>query len=1012
VVVSSHQAGLHLRRKLAAIRYANVRFSVLSQLAESLSAGRLAAAGRSPLTAVTQGALVRRALRAAGGPLAASAKQAGLVDLVAALARELRRSDDRTADINRIRATGTTTSRAALDAIAAYESYRAEARLYDDVDVLEAAAAAVDAGSAQTILHDTGAIVVHLPTRLDKPDALLLRSLANRTTVVVALHNLDVPEHPPTIAARLGATAQTTIEAPPQQTTYTAVIAPDPIEEIRAAARNVLAATERDAVPLYRTAIVYRDEDAYATALRDTLQAAKITPAVLGGRPLADSVAARGLLGLIRLREQKFARPAVLAWLSGLPHRSGVLRSQARWDQLSRDAGVVRDAATWQTRLTKYANGREQTLAYLETETDDPTVEARRAAIERDVNDARRIVEQVAAIDAATCPPDQPTWQAHVEWALRLRDEFLTPDAAWTAEDREASQMVEEVVRGLATAHSVEPTVSVAVFLRALDDALRSRRRPDGKLGTGVVIGPHRLLLGMDFDRVHVLGALEASFPAAAPVDPLLAGDPLDRRSQREAQERSDWLGALAAADGGHVTVSAPILDIEGRKVYPSPWLLELLVDGDTHPSATAVREGSVTHPRLRRVQSADHALEGATPLNVAERRETEALAAYRAQTDLARIALARREDLPLGRTLQTARARRSTALTEFDGNVAAVSELPLVARGLTGEAQSATGIETWATCPFHFLLGRVLVVAPTEDVEDDRWWQIDAAVGGTLIHSILERFFRDVASTGHPAPGEPYSDEDVRRMETIAAEEFDKVAARGEIGHPLVWANERAAILADLRTVLREDAEQRAAGGWRPAFLEQPFGFPDNENSWPAVTVPLPDGRSIVLRGYIDRVDRRNGAARVIDYKTGREASLDVTAANLLDGGRRLQLPLYAKAVRNHERAEGRPAPATSALYWYCTIRGGFKPRGIDVDDGIETALTDVLSGIDTGVRAGCFPQVPGEFEDYRGTCENCKYCDYDSLCPAGRDVLTAAKRDDAALAPYRALQPQEPEL
>jgi hypothetical protein len=34
--------------------------------------------------------------------------------------------------------------------------------------------------------------------------------------------------------------------------------------------------------------------------------------------------------------------------------------------------------------------------------------------------------------------------------------------------------------------------------------------------------------------------------------------------------------------------------------------------------------------------------------------------------------------------------------------------------------------------------------------------------------------------------------------------------------------------------------------------------------------------------------------------------------------------------------------------------------------------------------------------------------YCDYDSLCPAARDVLTAAKRDDEALAPYRAVQPQ----
>jgi hypothetical protein len=50
--------------------------------------------------------------------------------------------------------------------------------------------------------------------------------------------------------------------------------------------------------------------------------------------------------------------------------------------------------------------------------------------------------------------------------------------------------------------------------------------------------------------------------------------------------------------------------------------------------------------------------------------------------------------------------------------------------------------------------------------------------------------------------------------METIAAEEFEGAAARGVIGHPLVWENQRTVILADLRTLLRYDAEQRAEGG------------------------------------------------------------------------------------------------------------------------------------------------------------------------------------------------------
>jgi hypothetical protein len=510
----------------------------------------------------------------------------------------------------------------------------------------------------------------------------------------------------------------------------------------------------------------------------------------------------------------------------------------------------------------------------------------------------------------------------------------------------------------------------------------------------------------MDFDSVHILGAVEGTFPGTLPVDPLLAGDPLERRAQQEAQSRRDWLSALAVGDGGEVVVSAPATDSEGRAAYPSPWLLDLLA-GDGPPlSATAVRTGTVTHPRLRRVGGVPPG--GGTPLHVGERREQEAAAAHRAGIDLSHTALAQRDDLPLGRALEMVRARRSDRLTEFDGNVAVVAGLPLIAQGLTGSGQSATGIQSWAACPFHFLMGRVLWVAGTEDVEDERWWQIDAAERGSLIHKILERFFGEVAASGRPEPGAAYGPEDIRRMEAIAVEEFESAAARGVIGHPLVWDNQRAVILADLRTLLDLDEEQRGAGGWRPAHVEQGFGW--GEAGWPPVTVALPHGRSVVLRGFIDRVDRAEGAFRVIDYKTGRDSKIDVSAANRLDGGRAVQLALYARAIRDRERAEGRPAPVVSALYWFCTTRGNFRQRQMVAGDDTDAALDDVVAGIDAGVRAGCFPQVPGAYQDHWGTWENCTYCEYDGLCPTGRDVLAETKSTDPALAAHRALQADQP--
>ena len=584
VAVPGHHVGLHLRRRLAADGYASVRFLVLAQLAEALGAGRLAAEGRAPLTAVTRAALVRRALRTAGEVLSGSADQAGLVDLVAALALELHRRGDLPDDARRILGTGTATARAALHAIAEYERLRGVARKYDEVDLLEAAVAELEPGGPAGVAGNLGTLLVHLPARLEGPDARLIRALAGHTEVVVALPDLD-GDASAELAARLGVDLPASaipVATPPAAAT--ALIAADPIDEVHAAVRGVLAAMEGErAGPLHRTAIVYADEDTYGTALRDTLRAAGITPVALGGRPLADSVAARGLLGLIRLPEQEWARPAVLAWLSGLPHRGGVLRSQARWDQLSRDAGAVRGADQWRSRLTQLADSRAGQLAHLEATGD--LNDGRRAAIQRDIDDAHAIAEQVATMDLATRPPGEPTWTAHVSWALALRDRFLAPDAAWTAEDQEASQMVEEVVRGLSAAHDIEPTVSVGAFLRALEDGLRTRRRPEGRLGSGVVIGPLRLLLGMDFDSVHILGAVEGTFPGTLPVDPLLAGDPLERRAQQEAQSRRDWLSALAAGRWGRGGGQRTGHQLRGSRRLPVPWLLELLGGRMAQPS-------------------------------------------------------------------------------------------------------------------------------------------------------------------------------------------------------------------------------------------------------------------------------------------------------------------------------------------------------------------------------------------------------------------------------------------
>ena len=66
-------------------------------------------------------------------------------------------------------------------------------------------------------------------------------------------------------------------------------------------------------------AVLYTAEDPYGPLVREALDAAGLPWHSALGRPAAAGWAARSLLGLIGLRERRFAREAVLEWLVGRP---------------------------------------------------------------------------------------------------------------------------------------------------------------------------------------------------------------------------------------------------------------------------------------------------------------------------------------------------------------------------------------------------------------------------------------------------------------------------------------------------------------------------------------------------------------------------------------------------------------------------------------------------------------------------------------------------------------------
>ena len=85
-------------------------------------------------------------------------------------------------------------------------------------------------------------------------------------------------------------------------------------------------------------------------------------------------------------------------------------------------------------------------------------------------------------------------------------------------------------------------------------------------------------------------------------------------------------------------------------------------------------------------------------------------------------------------------------------------------------------------------------------------------------------------------------------------------------------------------------------------------------------------------------------------------------------------------------------------AAYWFTTTRGEFRfhPRGyFDLDDTEAAArFHDGISTIVAGIRGGVFPANPGRPD--RGSSDNCRFCDFNSLCLARRLEIWERKKND----------------
>lgn len=540
VIVPSNAAGMVARRHLARgvggrQGVAAIEVTTLARLAEQLTAGELGE--RWPATAAVTAALYRAALADAPGSLVAVAEHPLTV-------RALVRAGSALRDLNE----------AALDVLAGSETLAADVvRLrreawgrasgwYDSAELLEVARAVLEREPQR--VRRLGQVVVYLPQVLSNRETALLRALtetADWRAIVGALGDRAADEPVLNSLRRAGVDVEHGNGDAAIPTAGLVFHASDSDDEVRWVARQVL--ERMRSTPGHRIAVLYASREPYARLLHDHFAAAGIVVNGPGVGAIRDRALVRGFLALLDLPRGEFARADVFAAIDQAPIRAadGGRIPAARWERISREAGVVR-GDDWEVRLSRLIGELEAKAAELvardgvdrggdeeaaaASELDDETRE-RVARPDGRVQSIEKLRAFVAGLRSELERGEElGSWSALSTWAVELFHRcFGAPEELaghLPLDEQYAAVVLQQTLRRLGELDAVQSTASLALLQDVLELEFDDARSNVGRFGEGVYLAPISASVGLSSDITYVVGLAEDSFPGRLSPDPIL----------------------------------------------------------------------------------------------------------------------------------------------------------------------------------------------------------------------------------------------------------------------------------------------------------------------------------------------------------------------------------------------------------------------------------------------------------------------------------------------------------
>lgn len=954
VVVPANPAGVWARRAMGARRagVVGVAFGTLAELAAELAADRLDAEQSVPLADQELLALVRGELERTDGAFHSVRHHASTQRVVADAIAAFRRVPDLTAELDGPDRAGRSLRSLARQVLAIGERISSRAGFHDDVDELVIAAEEVTGGRAPAL----GSVVVFLPEWFGAHERALLVALAGAGVEVRVLAALTGDRRADGVIMSLAEKLGVVPPSPPGDTPAVdaeVIEAADPETEVRHAVAW-LVDRHRNGVPWDELALGYTATVPYARLVEHILDEAGVPWNGPSTTTLASTSVGRLVAAMLRLIDGDLARRDVIAALGCLapPRREWPLSS---WDRLSRRAGVVGGIEQWRERLDG-----EVVAALADADIDGIPEDDRgrhRARAER-ARALRYLVDQLAMMVEPLRDPG--SWSAAVDTVRGWLSE-LEPSLLRSPDEQKAVAALGTALLRLAGLDALEPEPRTASIREALSAELDRRVGRHGRIGLGLLAGPLPALAGAAPRAVALVGLSEGLAPRRLRPGAVLgnaecAGREADLGLDTELLQLRRFRCVVGAASDA-VLLLAPAVDPRSaRRLTPSRWL------SDDRTGTGVDRTDRTIVPSLW----ADAARR--TPLTRAEL--THAALARRSADPRALSAWLAADHLESAREILAGRRR---GLSVWSGLVG-----PHDALDTTGKVHSITAFEQYAKCPTKYLYGHVLGVRREDEPEAVEG--LDPRSRGELVHLILQRWLEERIDRD----GELH----LEILEQVMNAEFDAWEETRAVGSVEVWHRDRQDVAVRLSGLV--ELEEGSGAEWMPHAAEMEFG----ENDSLRVETP---GGAIRFKGRIDRVDRRaDGALRVVDYKvrgSGKNrSSVDVVGVRR---GEALQLPLYGRAA-----AASVGGAMVRAEYWE-SASGQARAFGVDLGD-VDDAFTAAVGDIAEAIGAGVFPLQPGEETPWpRSSFANCRYCEFDSVCPSQRAEHAEAAAVDPAAEP-----------